>query len=422
MAGRMRDWPRTLQRASYRGVQFWVEKDSLETGRRLVVHEFPKGDTPYVEDLGRKANKISVTAYVASDRADDEEKQLRRACETKGAATLVLPMERLRAHCEDCSRDFNKDKQGYVAFSLKFVRDGLATGLAPIGYLSRLAEYTAGAIRVPLATAFLATFSTLRQPGFVVAGAVRTVQTMAAALEAARVGLPLDPEAEPGIKLAIQALHDDAETLARVGAVGDRIERTAYVAEAESATSAAIVERVGAIVTDLREQALDQAQAATALASLMQFSGDLPTVTILTASSRRQADNDAALAMLLEVAAAAEYAAAIAGVEHADRRSARQARADVAELIEDVLSRLAGPRAHEARLALVEVRDQAIAYLSQAIIDLAPVLAIEAHRALPALWWANRLYGDAGRAGELVARNRVVHAGFMPRAFEALAR
>lgn len=422
MAGRMRDWPRTLQRASYRGVSFFVEKDTVETGRRLVVHEFPKGDQPYVEDLGRKASKISVTAYVASDRADDEEKRLRRACETKGAATLVLPMERLTAHCEDCSRDFAKDKQGFVAFSLKFVRDGLATGLAPITYLSRLAEYGAALIRLPLASAFLGAFSTLRQPGFVVAGAVRTVQAMAAALEAARLTLPLEAEAEPAIKRAIQDLHDDAEALARVGSVGDRIERTAYVAEAEQATDSALVERVAAIVTDLREQALDQAQAVTALAGLMRFADAIEPVTVLTGSTRRQAANDAALVMVLEAAAAAEFAAAVAGVEYTDRRRARQARADVAELIEDVLSRLVGPGAHDVRLALIEVRDQAIAYLSQAIIDLAPVLAIEAPRAMPSLYWANRLYGDAGRAGELVARNRVIHAGFMPRAFEALAR
>ena len=41
---------------------------------------------------------------------------------------------------------------------------------------------------------------------------------------------------------------------------------------------------------------------------------------------------------------------------------------------------------------------------------------------MPSLWWANRLYGDAKRADEIVERNGVKHASFMPPEFEALAR
>ncbi len=60
--------------------------------------------------------------------------------------------------------------------------------------------------------------------------------------------------------------------------------------------------------------------------------------------------------------------------------------------------------------------------LSRSITDLAPILTASSVASMPSLWWANRLYGDAGRAEELADRNRVKHSLFMPAQIEALAR
>jgi prophage DNA circulation protein len=50
--------------ASFRGFRFFIEANSKEGGRRTVLHEFPKRDLPYAEDLGRKAQEFTVRGYL----------------------------------------------------------------------------------------------------------------------------------------------------------------------------------------------------------------------------------------------------------------------------------------------------------------------------------------------------------------------
>jgi prophage DNA circulation protein len=71
--------------------------------------------------------------------------------------------------------------------------------------------------------------------------------------------------------------------------------------------------------------------------------------------------------------------------------------------------------------ALTQMRDTAVAYLSQAIVNAQPVLTVTTPVQLPALFLAYRLYQDPTRASELIARNGVSCAELMPLTFEALA-
>ena len=36
----------------------------MEGGRRIVMHEFPKKDIGYPEDMGRRARRFSVRGYI----------------------------------------------------------------------------------------------------------------------------------------------------------------------------------------------------------------------------------------------------------------------------------------------------------------------------------------------------------------------
>lgn len=60
--------PRTVWRdqmlpATFRGQQFHCESMSMENGRHIVTHEFPKRDIPYAEDMGRRPKEFSVRGY-----------------------------------------------------------------------------------------------------------------------------------------------------------------------------------------------------------------------------------------------------------------------------------------------------------------------------------------------------------------------
>jgi hypothetical protein len=57
-------WRQFLRPAKFRDAPFFVESSAKSSGRRIVEHEFPKKNTPYAEDMGRHAFKVSVRAYV----------------------------------------------------------------------------------------------------------------------------------------------------------------------------------------------------------------------------------------------------------------------------------------------------------------------------------------------------------------------
>lgn len=57
-------WRQNLQPASFRSVGFFVRVDAKAGGRRIVEHEFPMQDAPYAEDMGRRARRYKITAYI----------------------------------------------------------------------------------------------------------------------------------------------------------------------------------------------------------------------------------------------------------------------------------------------------------------------------------------------------------------------
>ncbi|WAC26434.1 DNA circularization N-terminal domain-containing protein [Ancylobacter sp. SL191] len=135
----MRNWQKALRRASFRGVQFWVEEDGPERGRRVAVHNIAAGEAPVTEDLGRVATEYRVRAYVASDSADAEGWALEAACSAAGPSLLTLPMDPAAlAHCVSCRRSRTRDQAGYVAYDLLFVEasDSVnsALGGASVGF------------------------------------------------------------------------------------------------------------------------------------------------------------------------------------------------------------------------------------------------------------------------------------------------
>jgi hypothetical protein len=414
-----RDWLQTLRRASYRGASFFVETDKVETGRRLVVHEFPLRDDPYIEDLGRSANKIDVTAYVAGDNADGLEAALRSACEAGGPATLSLPIISLQAHCEKCSRDFSKDKLGYIAFSLSFIREGSSAAPFPIAYLGRLIETSAGGIVAALSRFFVGTFATLDFADYVHDDAADEVRSIAGQIDSTVRGTTVDVDKAPALLQQIGDFYSDADDLVAVGERSDLYEDTAFVAQQSPSAAGDIVTRMGAIFTAAADAIAPDLLEDAALPLTAYVPADNATTT--TESGRQSLANVEALRACMRILALTTLATAIVNRTYADRRSAIQARADAAEAFGAELERISGLKDYDIFVAIQTLSGQVADYLSRLVTDLAPVLAIEAPRRMPALWWSQRLYGTADRAGELVARNGVKHPAFMPLEFEALA-
>ena len=129
----MRNWITTLRRASFRGVPFHVDDESLpKTGRRVAVHEYTKAEEHSTEDMGRLPREFRIKAYLASDGADADVQALMAACGTAGVGTLVLPFfAPTQVRCTGCAPTHRKDKMGYVDLDLEFVEAGQDGGGFP---------------------------------------------------------------------------------------------------------------------------------------------------------------------------------------------------------------------------------------------------------------------------------------------------
>ncbi|QEL49867.1 DNA circularization N-terminal domain-containing protein [Enterobacter sp. LU1] len=87
----MGSWLFKLQPASFRGVPFKVSGDEGTFGRRATTHEYPLRDVPFTQDMGRKARRYSVSAYLVGNDYMSQRDRLLTALEQGGSATLIHP-------------------------------------------------------------------------------------------------------------------------------------------------------------------------------------------------------------------------------------------------------------------------------------------------------------------------------------------
>ena len=81
-----------LRPAPFRGVPFSVTDSTFTVGRRIHVFEYPQRDKPFVEDLGKSAREISVTAVFAGADYISGMQRLLDAMEQEGSGVLIHPM------------------------------------------------------------------------------------------------------------------------------------------------------------------------------------------------------------------------------------------------------------------------------------------------------------------------------------------
>jgi len=58
------NWRNKYQQAQFRWAIFFVESDARAGGRRVALHQYPKRNVPYAEDMGRSANHFTVQGYL----------------------------------------------------------------------------------------------------------------------------------------------------------------------------------------------------------------------------------------------------------------------------------------------------------------------------------------------------------------------
>jgi len=137
-------WRLKMRQASFKAAAFHVESQGRVSGRRTVLHEYPKLDVPYAEDLGLHARRYQITGYVIQrwkpkgNRSemignmpwnyDDARDNLIEALESIGPGTLVDPYSNrvgpMLFQCERYSMTETRERGGYAQFEMAFVEAG----------------------------------------------------------------------------------------------------------------------------------------------------------------------------------------------------------------------------------------------------------------------------------------------------------
>lgn len=416
-----RDWLKTLWSASFKGVPFFVEKDDETGGRRIVKHQFPMRDTPYLEDLGEDVREFEVTAYVASDSADGDAASVVAICATRGPGTLVLPTHGpILVRCLNFARDRSKDRHGYIALRLSFIREGASSALASVASLANFVFIQADSMALTAALSFAGAIQFSGVADYVQEAAIGGIQDNAAALEAIRTSTPVESAVSSAQRIEIQSIFDTAPSVTATPVLGAGVYATP-VGRSTNSPAADLAARVIASARALGD-ALPAGGAVTAFeATFVGAQITVPAPAFQTPNTLAEASNVNVSNQAMRLAALTAYSEAVARIRLNDRPAAITLRANVAEYFESELLVTSAADVDLAH-ALMKLRDAVVDYLTRSIIDLAPVIQLEANMILPSLFWAWRLYADPMRSSELVARNKIPHPSFVPEAFEALAK
>lgn len=469
----MTTWRDELHPASFRGVPFHVDSDSMPVGRRTQVHEYPQRDKPLVEDLGRVTREIKLAAFVIGEDFLIKRDALLNALDKPGAGELIHPWYgRLMVTATGCSVGHERREGGMARFDLVFVEDGEKGFPAGVPNTARQLEESS---------------ETLLQ------SAIRRYKEAMAVVNRARLAVVMLQNGIAGVQMAIaQELRQLTGLVSSVKALADMLinapgnfaamirgqfssvggsRSTGYrwgpSSSSGSATSASSSTAAAASIEADPEFASTVAGLPEADPEFVSFAASSRAIATQVEQSRALAAQVLAAAAAIEAGSTVAGGAATAAVIEAARELVRDALIVLAvrtaaampvvqapaplsgypSLQQQVASPIARPDvpvtadvvavrdAIEAALVAAEqtaphehfevlevVRKQVRAHLTEvarAGVRLAEVITLES---LPAVVLAYQRYGDATRAAEIVTRNKVAHPGFLPVGVLAVAQ
>jgi prophage DNA circulation protein len=385
-----RGWRDRLRPASWRGIPFYVDEAAGEVGRRYQHHEYPQRDQPWAEDLGRSRRTWAINGYVLGAGYMGLRDRLISACEQRGPGKLVHPyVGELHVVCERFRYREWVEQGGICKFEMGFAEPG--TRGAPSA--RRAAGAAVRGAAQGLATAAISAFAGFSFhvagfPDFVAESAARDLGHLAAMLEGLRgptlqAPEPLTLETRRRL-LALAALDPQAVP--------------------PEAIAAAVLDAVAAFAGNVTP-----ATALDGLEVLTQVTFPAPAATG-TPARAQEAENAICLAALTHQAAAAALPVPVSTIPLAVYSDLVDVRTRVVALC-DRLEEQATDAVYEA---LAAVRAEAITELAVRGATLQPLRRYETAFPRPSLTLAQRLYQDASRAEELVARTGAVHPGFLP--------
>lgn len=376
-----------LRSASFRGVRFDVDARTVTVGRRVVLHEYPQRDAPYAEDLGRKARRYKVDAFIIGSDSAIRRDLLLAALEKPGSGQLVHPDfgTLMVVVPDDAEITQSREEIGKVAFSLTFIEAGEA--LFPRASQDTGAVLSASADAAVLAEIdqFVSAFS-VTESSAVQAAAKKSLLTTLKNLSASISSLAsLSPD-------NLLALLPDSAKLA--------------LALANTVISGVMeVQLAGAIAADKWKRfSASDLLGLERLQILKQESGSAAGTL-----GARQIANSRALDDLMQGISAVVLMQGYAQLEMRSVDDAEDARERITQALDRVLyERIDGID------DLLAQRTAAVRHINATSVGLPRLAKVRLKQSLPALAVAYEQHGSIDNLNDLLARNKITHPGFVP--------
>lgn len=372
-------WRETYQQASFRGAMFYVDSIDGQYGRRNVTHEYPDRDTPYTEDLGRKAQEFTISGYLVGANYQIQRDLLIAACEAAGPAQLVHPYKgRITVCCKGLTVRESRKDGGFCELQMTFVEDGNNSFPSAVINLV-VAVATAGSSLITAARAdFLSKFSFPKTPAFV-----------REQLETA-TSLILDP-----LNRVINASNEFADDwTALQNDITDLMQQPDLLAD----------RMISAIrrVTDG-----NKSRGSSEIYHDLTNRNGIPAVKVTTSTRQVQSNCQDALIALTERVALACNCELAAGFAFDSYQAAEAERERLMTELDDKADTAPDSVYNE----LVKLRTQLAKALPAP--GLPEIQTVQVRTTIPAIVQAYKLYGDATKETDIVSRNQIRHPGFV---------
>lgn len=386
-------WREQLLPASFRGVRFHVTRSSASFGRRVVVHEYPLRDTPYVEDLGRRARAMRIDAILVGDDYRTARDALIEAIEQAGPGKLVHPhFGELTVSVDDSPLQIDEttDQGGAATISFSVVESGEARFPAATAATSDQVTAKADAAAATAGDGLASGLAIGGMPAFVTASAISQIDRGLRLVEVALGAATAGDLRSAALGLIAGVRPDLLGLLSPPSALFSRL-RGIY----ETARSAFAPD--------------------DGLRGFLRTSQDLQPIALPTVAATPQRQRERVTCTLLvdtlRTLTVCQAAICSASVIFPDYTTAIDTRDELVAEIDRVSDTTADDRLHQR---LADLRAAVVRDINQRAAELARVVSYTPADTVPALVVAYRLYDDADRDGEIIARNRVAHPGFLP--------
>lgn len=386
---RARSFFSNLREASFRGARFEVDDVEASGGRRVVLHEYPLRDTPYSEDLGRRAREFSVRGYIIQGRTYDyasARADVLKALEAYGPGELVHPWHgEVSVVVDDYRLRESMERGGLLELDIRFREAGQLANPTSSADTAKGVASAASSVRQALKNSFLSAFA----PALDEIDKAVTALNDAASLAMEYLGLPQSLIAE-GLAYVQSLIATPAAFFdALVGLFGGLLGNENGTESGEKALAAPVPD---------------------ASFSIASGEGTAPLESILGGSASITTEAERVIRDTVAQVVVIEAAASTAHTEYATADDALADRDAVVEGLDTI-----EPAADDAVfLGLAELRRAVVTDLTTRGAELPRVRSVTLPGTVPALVAAYRIHADAGRADEIVSRNRIRHPGRVP--------